>query len=262
MAHKYEHVSTGNGFWVLNNGVRKQVITQAGNVTAAGMSLTGNTVIGDATSDTLTINSKLVGQLYCNDSAKTAQTLKIHNHLTATTEIGCYEGKTETTNTSGAYYGLWQDANIAATGTGSATAILGVATVMATKTVTGGTIIGTYGQARADGTVAGNSFMTGLYGLIEASSAITASHVCSAWLDSHQAEAVTGSHQLLYMTNNGAATMDEAIYIYGGDKITSLMALDTVDGMVSDTAETGGASKKIKITIDGSVFYLNAYAGS
>lgn len=30
MAHKYEHVSTGNGYWVENNGVRTQVVTQAG----------------------------------------------------------------------------------------------------------------------------------------------------------------------------------------------------------------------------------------
>jgi hypothetical protein len=109
--------------------------------------------------------------------------------------------------------------------------------------------------------MAGAGFMAGLYGLIEASAAITASHVCSAWLDSHQANAVTGSHQLLYMTNNGAATMDQAIYLYGGDKITALMELDHVSGMVSDTAETGGTAKKIKITIDGVVHYLNAYTG-
>jgi hypothetical protein len=31
--------------------------------------------------------------------------------------------------------------------------------------------------------------------------------------------------------------------------------------MVVDTAETGGTSKKIKITIDGVVHYLNAYTG-
>jgi hypothetical protein len=232
-----------------------------GVISTSNITATGNTVIGDAGTDTLTVNAKLVGQLYCNDTGKTAQTLKIHNHLTGTTEIGCYEGKTETTKTSGAYYGLWQDANIGATGTGSATAILGVATVMASKTVTGGTIIGTYGQARVDGTVAGSGFVSGLYGLVEASTAMTASHVCSAWLDSHQAEAVTGSHELLYMTNNGAATMDQAIYVYGGNKITSLMELNTVSGMVSDTAETGGTSKKIKITIDGVVHYINAYTG-
>lgn len=164
-------------------------------------------------------------------------------------------------STSGSVISLDHEAHIIATGTASLRGSQGVAVVDSTYTATGATLIGVYGQARADGTVAGSSFMAGIYGLIEASAAITASHVCSAWLDSHQANAVTGSHQLLYMTNNGAATMDEAIYIYGGDKITNLMELNTVSGMVSDTAETGGTSKKIKITIDGVTHYINAYTG-
>jgi hypothetical protein len=63
------------------------------------------------------------------------------------------------------------------------------------------------------------------------------------------------------MTNNGSATLDQAIYVYGGDKTTALMELDTCAGMVSDTAETGGTSKKIKITIGGVVHYINAYTG-
>ena len=171
------------------------------------------------------------------------------------------QARMEIGGTSGQFMGFDGETHLKATGTASIRGVQGVAVVDATYTATGTTLIGTYGQARADGTVAGSSFMAGLYGLIEASAAITASHVCSAWLDSHQANAVTGSHQLLYMTNNGAAQMDQAIYIYGGDKITALMELDTVEGMVADTATTSGASKKIKITIDGSVFYLNAYAG-
>lgn len=165
-------------------------------------------------------------------------------------------------STSGSVISLDHEAHIVATGTASLRGNQGVAVVDATYTATGTTLIGTYGQARADGTVAGASFMAGLYGLIEeGGGAVTASHVASAWLDSHRNTAVTGSHQLLYMTNNGTATMDEAIYIYGGDKITSLMELNTVSGMVSATAETGGSSKKIKITIDGVVHYINAYTG-
>lgn len=164
--------------------------------------------------------------------------------------------------TSGAIISLDHEAHITATGTATLRGSQGVAVVDSTYTATGTTLIGVYGQAKADGTVAGSSFMAGLYGLIEeGGGAITASHVCSAWLDSHRNTAVTGSHQLLYMTNNGTATMDEAIYIYGGDKITNLMELNTVSGMVSDTAETGGTSKKIKITIDGVTHYINAYTG-
>ena len=154
-------------------------------------------------------------------------------------------------STSGSVISLDHEAHIVATGTASLRGVQGVAVVDTGYTVTGGTLIGTYGQARADGTVAGSSFMAGLYGLIEASAAITASHVCSAWLDSHQANAVTGSHQLLYMTNNGAATMDEAIYLYGGDKITNLFSFDTCDGMVADaTGETLTPIKKFKVRVD------------
>jgi hypothetical protein len=163
--------------------------------------------------------------------------------------------------TSGTFLGLDNESHLIATGTSTIMSTRGVAVVDTGYTATGSTVIGTYGQARADGTVAGASFMAGLYGLVEASAAITASHVCSAWLDSHQANAVTGSHQLLYMTNNGAATMDEAIYLYGGDKITSFAKFDTCAGMVSDTAETGGTAKKIKIDIDGVTYYINAYTG-
>ena len=162
---------------------------------------------------------------------------------------------------SGTFLGLDNESHLVASGSASIMSTRGVAVVDSGITCTSGTVIGTYGQARADGTVAGSAFVAGLYGLVEASAAITASHVCSIWADSHQANAVTGSHQLIYATNNGAAQMDEVLYVYGGDKITSLMELNTVEGMVSDTAETGGSSKKIKITIDGVVHYINAYTG-
>lgn len=211
---------------------------------------------------------QLIGDTnYIGASAKTG-----YNRLAGYTKIDyrptgggtnsyALQGRMEIGATSGAFIGFDNETHLKATGTATVRGTQGVAVVDSTYTATGTTLIGTYGQARADGTVAGASFMAGLYGLIEASSAITASHVCSAWLDSHQANAVTGSHQLLYMTNNGAAQMDEAIYVYGGDKITSLLALDTVSGMVADTATTAGTSKKIKITIDGTVYYINAYTG-
>lgn len=234
--------------------------------TVVDLTTTGNTVIGNASTDTLTVNSKLTGQIYSNQTGYTAQVLKIHNHAT-TSGIGSYEGKADTVNTSGAFYGLWQDANIGATGTASSTAILGVAVVSSTFTVTGGTIIGTYGQARADGTVAGSGFMAGLYGLIEeGGGAITASHVASARLDSHRNTAVTGSHEILYMTNNGTAVMDQAIFLYGwDDKIAALIELNKckhANGIVTDGAETAGSAVKLKITVDWTAYRINAYPWS
>lgn len=152
--------------------------------------------------------------------------------------------------TSGQYIGLDGETHLAATGSTSIRGTQGVAVVDATFTATGSTLIGTYGQARVDGGLAGGSFVAGLYGLVEASSAMTASHVCSAWFDSHQANVVTGSHELVYMTNNGTATMDQAFYIYGGNKISNLFELNTVGGM-TNAADGAGADVYINITIDG-----------
>lgn len=162
---------------------------------------------------------------------------------------------------TGAFIGIDNETHLVEDGDATIRSTQGVAVVDTGVTATDTTLIGSYGQARADGTVAGSSFLTGLYGLIEASAAITATHVTSCWLDSHQANAVTGAHDLLYMTNNGAATMDQAIHLYGGDKITNWVKFDTCGTMVSDTAETGGDSKKIAIDIDGTTHYINAYTG-
>lgn len=163
-------------------------------------------------------------------------------------------------STSGSIISFDQESHIVATGTASLRGTQGVAVVDSTYTVTGGTLIGTYGQARADGTVAGSSFMAGVYGLIEeGGGAITASHVTSGWFDSHRNTAVTGNHELLYLTNNGSATMDSVAYVYGGDKITNFVTFDTVNGMVADaTGESMTITHKIKIVIDGQTYYLQA----
>lgn len=257
--------------------IETESITTTGLITSGGLTLTdvltfsdGATIDNtDATTLTLT-ETKIVLEADTNYIGNTAKTA--YNRLAGYTKFDlrpaggstnsyCVQMRSYVGGASGAFWGFDGETHVTIDGTASVRGVQGVAVLDSTYTATGATYIGTYGQARSDGTFAGSGFLVGLYGLIEASAAITASHVCSAWLDSHQANTVTGSHQLLYMTNNGAATMDEAIYIYGGHKITSLMALDTCNGMVSATAETGGTSAKIKITIDGTVYYINAYTG-
>lgn len=195
-----------------------------------------------------------------NKTGSALGSIKVHNHLT-TAEYNT-QLRSEFIGTSGTHWGIDSETHLNADSTASIRGVQGVAKLSATFTCTGGTLIGTYGQVRADGTMAGSGFMAGLYGLVEASAAITASHVAAGWLDSHQINEVTGNFELLYMTHNGSATMGQAMYIYGGNHITNLFKLDTVSGMVADTATTDGASKKIKIDIDGSTFFINAYAGS
>lgn len=204
--------------------------------------------------------------LYAGDSAKLAQNqirgrLKLDVRPTGgTTEDYAYQIRANSAKTSGNFIGIDNETHLTKTGTASVFSTRGVAVVDAGYTATGGFLVGTYGQARADGTVAGNSFVAGLYGLIEASAAMTASHVASAWLDSHQANAVTGEHELLYMSNNGAATMDQAIFLYPGNKITHLLTIDPTDtGLVDDaTGQTLTPIKKINVKIDGATYVIVA----
>lgn len=231
------------------NGAYNTSIT--GTVAATGdANLEGTTnQIGD---DLKTAYNKLTGYT------------KIDNRPAEGTSAGTYalQVRGYHRDTSGTFIGVDCEADMYTTGTGSIRGTQGVGKVRAGITATDSTIIGIYGQARVDdtGIMAGNSFLVGLYGLIEASPAVTANHVTSCWLDSHQANAVTGVHDLLYMTNNGAAVMDQAIHLYG-PSITNFIKLDTCSTFVTDTAETGGSSKKIAIDIDGTTYYINAYTG-
>jgi hypothetical protein len=225
---------------------------------SAGIKVNGTELINSSGK----LTSPLVtGVIYENDTSSAVGSLKMHNHLT-TSEYNT-QLRSEFIGTSGTHWGIDSETHLNANGTASIRGVQGVAKLSTGYTSTAGTLIGSYGQARADGTFnAAGGFLIGQYGLIEASAAVTASHVASIWADSHQANAVTGEHELIYASNNGAATMDSVMYVYGGDKVTNLLKLKTVSGMVSDTAETAGASKKIKIDIDGTTYYLNAYAGS
>lgn len=219
---------------------------------AGALTVTGNSTLGGATNvmgnTAKTAYNKLTGHT------------KIDNRPTGgTSDDYALQIRSESAKTSGTHWGLDGETHLVASGTASLRGAQGVAVVDSTYTCTGGTLIGTYGQARVDGTIAGGSFMAGLYGLIEASTAITASHVCSAWLDSHQANAVTGEHELLYMTNNGAAVMDQAVYVYGGNSISSFVNFNTCGTMVADaTGETMTITKKIAIVVDGVTLYLQA----
>lgn len=235
---------------VFNRGVRINVPS-----TRAGLVINGLSVVGAKNA------------LYAGDTAKTAQNqirgrLKLDVRPTGgTTEDYAFQIRSESGKTSGTHLGIDNETHLKASGTATVMSTRGVAVVDATYTQTGGTLVGVYGQARADGTVAGSAFMAGLYGLIEeGGGAVTASHVASAWLDSHRNTAVTAEHELLYMTNNGTATMDQAIFIYPGDKITRLLKIDPTDtGMVDDaTGQTLTPVKKIKVMIDGVDYYLVA----
>lgn len=185
-----------------------------------------------------------------------------------TTDAFALQVKSEFTDTDAGHNCLevTADCKAALTTGGGNTAVQGVSRLAATYTATAGTLIGTYGQVCNLGTLNGSGIMlAGLYGLIEDGGVYTAvSHVAAAWLDSHLAKTVTaGESELLYMTNNGATTLKQALYVYAGNKITNLFNINTASGMVSANT-TGGSTlnftdwKTIKIVLEGETYYLAA----
>lgn len=190
--------------------------------------------------------------------------VKVFNRPTA--DAFALQVKSEFTDTDAGHNCLevTADWHPSATATaGGNTAVQGVGRLQASHTMTGGSLIGTYGQVCNLGTMNGAGIMAaGLYGLIEDGGTYTAvGHVAAGWLDSHLARTVTsGSAELLYLTNNGTTTLNSVFFVYPGNKITNLFTIDSTDtGLVS--AETAGAAsitnwRTIKCSIHGATKYL------
>lgn len=111
------------------------------------------------------------------------------------------------------------------------------------------------------------AMVSGLHTYIVDGGTYTAvSHLSGLWVDSHLNKAVTsGLTELIYMSNNGSKTLDQAIYIYGNSgKISNLFRLDSMEevGMITiGLATTADDARKIKISIDGTSYYVNARIG-
>ena len=190
--------------------------------------------------------------------------LKVHNHSTT---IGyAIEAKSNFNGTATSHFGItstveWEPTGNTATA-GSVQGLQGVGRLAASMIVTGGSLIGTYGQACNLGTLNGSGVMVaGLYGLVEDGGTWTAvSHVAGLWVDSHLAQTISaGSFDMVYITNNGTTMANNAFYIYAGHKITNLFTIATADGMVSaaTTADyTFTKTRKIKVVAGGETGYL------
>jgi len=177
------------------------------------------------------------------------------------------EVKSEPTVVTGTHFGIETTVDAkpsTATSQAGVRGVGGVCRLAATYTMTGGSLIGTYGQVCNLGTINGSGAMvSGMYSLIEDGGTYTAvSRVSSLWVDSHLDQTVTaGVKDMVYITNNGDTTFDNAIEIYAGDKITNLLSINTASGMVGNavTADyTFTKTRKIKITVDGVTCYLIA----
>ena len=81
---------------------------------------------------------------------------------------------------------------------------------------------------------------------------------------SHLSKTVSsGLTELIYMSNNGSTVLDQAMYIYANRNITNLLRIDTPgSGMVTiGLAATADDARRIKISIDGTAYYINARTG-
>jgi hypothetical protein len=272
-----QFVKDSNGNELIQFGVTASAVNHVKITNAA----TGNNALVSAVGGDDNINLELQakgtgyifidGALYAGVTAKTSQNLikgrlKLDVRPTGgTPEDYAFQIRSESAKTSDTHWGIDSETHLKATGTAAIRGVQGVAVVDATFTQSGGGLTGVYGQARADGTFnAAAAFMVGVYGLIEdCAAAVTASHVASIWADSHMAKEVTGEHELLYMSNNGSTKMDQVMYAYGdADALLHINMGESVPTYVTDTATTDGNSKKIAIKINGTTYYINAYAGA
>ena len=179
------------------------------------------------------------------------------------------EVKSEPTIVTGTHFGIETTVDhkpSTATSALGARGVGGVCRLASTYTMTGGSLIGSYGQVCNLGTINGAGAMVAAgYNLIEDGGTYTAvSHLAAMWLDSHLTKTVTaGVKDFLYISNNGSTVFDNAIYIYAGEAITNLFTIESSkDGDMVSGATTADytftKTRKIKINVGGATCYLIA----
>lgn len=247
------------------------------NLTSLTQSSAGNITL--KTGKTITLNGNATFTVGSIDTASTSQLYvkgKARVHLHDTTNGYCIEAKSNFNGTTTQHFGITSTVEYEPTG-GTATAggvqgLQGVGRLAASMTMTGGALIGTYGQACNLGTINGSGAMVaGLYGLVEDGGTFTsANHVCSLWVDSHVTKVVGGEHELIHMTNNGTTTMDSAFYVdlSAAAKFTNLfkfsasqtpLVANALVPAAAPDAGTMGADLAITVDVGGTPYYIPMY---
>jgi len=254
-------------------------MTNAGAVTVTGASgdfaVLGNTTIGDAGTDTFKVTAKLIDQLYCNDTGKAVQTLKIHNHAN-TSEIGGAEFKGEFVNTTGTVDGVanhWSYTPTGATAAPSAVrAQINNMSLDAGNTMTAGWLVGSQNSTIVNGTLNGAAICEfGTLGVLDGTGTRTlVSHSAGLASVLHVAagdEPATGELDMLYLTSDYGGQVDNAIYINHSALTTNVLNFDEVAGCVVNTY-TGNSNfvpnnkgtftqeGQLKIKIGSSTYYI------
>lgn len=250
--------------------------TSAGNITAAkNFTVTGNLAITGTTAFTGSIatGSQTIGSL---DVDPTVQlyikgTLKLHDH--ADTGDYAFQLRTESNHATTNFFGMDCEVHQMTNRTGGVIRGLSMTgRVTAEKTISGtANMIPGYFNLDVDGTLNGTGLHAALYAVVSDGGTFTAvSHLATLWVDSHQSGTVTGSHELVYLTNNGTTTMDCVFYIdlSAAAKFTNLINFSADQAPIltnalvpaaEPTALTMGADKALRVDIGGTPYYIPLY---
>jgi hypothetical protein len=188
---------------------------------------------------------------------KANSTIKHHYH--AATGEYAYQLRTESNVAVADFFGMDCEVHQMTSRTaGSLRGLSMTGRLTAAKTLSGNSyFLPGYFNLDIDGIVNGAGVMlaAGYFVMSDGGTFTELSHMASAWLDNQQAGTVNGSHEFLYMTNNGASVMDQAMFIWAGNKITNLFRIETASGMVSaatTSAYTYTKWRRIKVVVGGS----------
>jgi len=232
--------------------------------TTKNMTTTGDTVIGDAAEDTLTVNGISTFDTY----------VRVRNRP-VTTDVYALEVKGDYAAATGVYQGAFQcSTRVYPTGDTSAALARGgyfQCQLHADDTMTAGGMTGLYTQVHNNGTGIMNGaalVVQSLHTDIADGGTWTAvERLCSLHVDSNLAQAVSsGIYNLLFIQNSGSTTAADAIAIDGNDKVTALMTLTNTDGaamvangaVLADISSTANAGY-IKVIVEGDTKYIALY---
>lgn len=239
-----------------------------------GTSTATSIVLGSATAMT-SFGGKLTGQLYVNDTGKTASTLKMHSHLATTEVANEFKGEfinpvtlVDGSNTQDGIFSDWAYTPTGATGAPSrVSAGFYSQTLTAANTITAGNLYGLVGQTIASGIENGATVTeVGVLGSVNGTGAKTAvSHVAgvASSIGSGVVNPTAGTLSSFLAGNLGTTVVDNTLYVQGAQFTTNLLNIDATGGMVTATGTAAsGTPVKIKIIVGGTSYYMNAYPTS
>jgi len=134
-----------------------------------------------------------------------------------------------------------------------------------------GYIASLHGQLNLSGVITGSGTMLfGVMAQVHGSPTFTeCSHVAAIWADTILGVAPTaGFCEVVYMSHNGAAQLDQIVYMYGNAKVDYIWRMDAcqdgaaanaIEGCLCDGTKSYDAGDvAIRVNIDGDVFYIFA----